>query len=35
VGKERPLGDEVVEGQEDIPDVEDNGVDLHDGRDDG
>jgi hypothetical protein len=26
VGKERPLGDEVVEGQEHIPDIEDNSV---------
>ena len=29
VGKERPLGNEVVEGQQDIPDIKDDGLNLH------
>jgi hypothetical protein len=29
--QKRPLRDEIVEGQEDIPDVEDDGVDLRHG----
>jgi len=32
---QRPLGNEVVEGQQDIPDVEDDGVDLRHGEEGG
>jgi hypothetical protein len=28
VGDQGPLRDEVIEGQEDIPDIEDDGVDF-------
>ena len=32
VRKQGPLGNKVVEGQEDIPDVKDNGIDLGHGK---